>query len=150
MQAWRTVYICYWNIFDYCKVFCETVMKILVNITNYPESTTRWNLAQQNHPWRASVPAYLQKQAPQIFLFLINFQCTENLSKRDRISCSDKNVFWKYAASLQENTYVEVWFEESFFVTLLKSHFSMGFLLQICCIFSEHLFIWRADSVSFW
>ena len=26
------------------------------------------------------------------------------------------------------------------FVTLLKSHFGMGFLLKICCIFSEHLF----------
>ena len=25
--------------------------------------------------------------------------------------------------------------------TLLKSHFSMGVLLQICCIFSEHLFL---------
>ena len=25
--------------------------------------------------------------------------------------------------------------------TLLKSHFGMGILLQICCIFSEHLFL---------
>ena len=28
----------------------------------------------------------------------------------------------------------------SCFATLLKSHFDMGVLLQICCIFSEHLF----------
>ena len=28
-----------------------------------------------------------------------------------------------------------------FKATLLKSHFSMGVLLQICCIFSEHLFL---------
>ena len=28
---------------------------------------------------------------------------------------SEKNVFWKYAANLQENTHVEVWF-----ATLLK------------------------------
>ena len=26
-------------------------------------------------------------------------------------------------------------------VTLLKSHFGMGVLLQICCIFSEHIFL---------
>ena len=25
--------------------------------------------------------------------------------------------------------------------TLLKSHFGMGVLLEICCIFSEHLFL---------
>ena len=25
--------------------------------------------------------------------------------------------------------------------TLLKSHFGMGILLQVCCIFSEHLFL---------
>ena len=27
------------------------------------------------------------------------------------------------------------------FATLLRSHFVMGVLLQICCIFSEHLFV---------
>ena len=27
------------------------------------------------------------------------------------------------------------------FATVLKSHFGMGVLLYICCIFSEHLFI---------
>ena len=34
---------------------------------------------------------------------------------------------------------------------LLKSHFGMGVILKICCIFSEHLFIrhlWRAASES--
>ena len=28
------------------------------------------------------------------------------------------------------------------FATSLKSHFSMGVFLQICCIFSKHLFLW--------
>ena len=38
-----------------------------------------------------------------------------------------------------------------FFAILLKSHFSMAALLQICCIFSEHLFqrhLWVAASVN--
>ena len=37
-------------------------------------------------------------------------------------------VFWKYAANLQENTHAEVWFQKSYFATLLKSHFGMGIL----------------------
>ena len=45
--------------------------------------------------------------------------------------CSYKRVFWKYAANLLENTHAEVGF---------WSHFSMGVLLKICCVFSEHLF----------
>ena len=46
------------------------------------------------------------------------------------------------------NTHAKVRFQESFardllkcFATLLKSHFGMGVLLQICCIFPEQLFI---------
>ena len=38
-----------------------------------------------------------------------------------------------------------------FFAILLKSHFSMAAVLQICCIFSEHLFqrhLWVAASVN--
>ena len=42
--------------------------------------------------------------------------------------CSEEKVFWKYAAHLQENTHAEVWFQESCFATLLKSHFDMGIL----------------------
>ena len=38
--------------------------------------------------------------------------------------CSQKKVFWKYAANLQENTHVEV-----FKAILLRSHFGMGVLL---------------------
>ena len=28
--------------------------------------------------------------------------------------CSEKKVFWKYAANLQENTHAEVWFQLSY------------------------------------
>ena len=39
-----------------------------------------------------------------------------------------EKVFWKNAVNLQENTYAEVWFQQIYFASLLKSHF-MGFLL---------------------
>ena len=42
---------------------------------------------------------------------------------------SSEKVLWKYAADLQENTHTEVWFQWSWKVTLLKSHFDMGVLL---------------------
>ena len=48
-------------------------------------------------------------------------------------------MLWKYAANLPEHIYDEVWFQKSCFATLLKSHFVMGVLLYIDCIFSEHL-----------
>ena len=35
-------------------------------------------------------------------------------------------------------------------ITLLKSHFGMGVLLEICCIFSEHLFLRIPQECSFW
>ena len=41
-------------------------------------------------------------------------------------------MFW------QENTHVDIWFQQSCFVTLLKSRFGMP--LSIWCIFSERLF----------
>ena len=34
--------------------------------------------------------------------------------------------------------------------TLLKSHFGMGVLLQMCCIFSEHLFLRIPLDGCFW
>ena len=40
-----------------------------------------------------------------------------------------KKVFWKYAANVQENTHAEVWFQQSCFPTLLKSHFGLVVLL---------------------
>ena len=42
--------------------------------------------------------------------------------------CSQENLFWKYAANLQENTHAKVSFQESCLAALLKSHFSMGVL----------------------
>ena len=42
--------------------------------------------------------------------------------------CSEKKVFWKYAADLQENTHAEMQFQQSCKVTLLKSHFGMDVL----------------------
>ena len=50
-------------------------------------------------------------------------------------------MLWKYAANLPEHIYDEVWFQKSCFATLLKSHFVMGVLLYIDCIFSEHLLL---------
>ena len=47
----------------------------------------------------------------------------------------------KWAANLQEDTHPKVWFQKSCFTTLLKSHFGMVVLLQICSIYSEHIFI---------
>ena len=51
-------------------------------------------------------------------------------------SSSYKKMFRKHSANLQENTHAEVRFQKSCKGTLLKLHFGMGFLLQICCIFS--------------
>ena len=39
-------------------------------------------------------------------------------------------------------------FNKSCFATLLKSHFGMGFLLKICCMFSEYLFLGAASVYS--
>ena len=39
-------------------------------------------------------------------------------------------------------------FNKSCFATLLKLHFGMGFLLKICCMFSEHLFLGAASVYS--
>ena len=44
--------------------------------------------------------------------------------------------------NLPENTHAEA--------TLLKSHFRMGVLLQICCIFSAHLFLRTPLMGCFW
>ena len=49
-------------------------------------------------------------------------------------------VFWKYSANWKENTHAECK------ATFLKSHFCMGFLLSICCIFSEHLFFKKTSG----
>ena len=43
--------------------------------------------------------------------------------------------------SMQENTHAEVQFRQSCCAALLKSHFNLGVLLQICSMFSEHLFL---------
>ena len=55
--------------------------------------------------------------------------------------CSYGKVFWKYAANLEENILVKGQFQWSCKATLLKPHFDMDVLLQICCIYSEHLFL---------
>ena len=49
-------------------------------------------------------------------------------------------MFWKYAANLQENTHAEVWWVK----------FSMSVLLQVCCIFSEYLFLRKPLDGCFW
>ena len=52
-------------------------------------------------------------------------------------TCFSEKLFWKYEANLQENNPAEVWF-----ATLLKMHFSIDVLLEICYIFSEQLLLW--------
>ena len=56
---------------------------------------------------------------------------------------SYESEFWNYAANLKENTHTKVRFER------LKSHFSMGFLLQTWDIFSEHLFRETPQETAF-
>ena len=52
-------------------------------------------------------------------------------------------MFWKYVANLQENIHAKE-------ATLLKSHFGMAVLLQICCIFSKNLFLRTPLDGCFW
>ena len=42
----------------------------------------------------------------------------------------------------------EISYPEDLQATLLKSHFGMGVLLKVCCIFSEHLFLRAASGNS--
>ena len=56
----------------------------------------------------------------------------------------------KICGKFTENDHAEVQFQLSCFATLVKSHFGIGVLLQICCIFSERFFLkghlWTANS----
>ena len=44
-------------------------------------------------------------------------------------SCPLEKVFGKYAANLQKNTHDEVWFQQSCFAILLKSHLGIVAIL---------------------
>ena len=57
-------------------------------------------------------------------------------------------MFCKYAANIREDTHAKVWFLESSKSTLLKSHFRMGVLLYIWCIFAEKLF-WQTPMGNY-
>ena len=81
---------------------------------------------------------------------IMALQCKWETQKQPSRGVPGKKIFWKYAVNLQENTHAEVWFQYSCFATLLKSHFGMGILLKICCIFSEHFFLRRPLSGCFW
>ena len=54
--------------------------------------------------------------------------------------CLCRKVLWKYGASVQENTYAEVWNYTSTWV----------FSCKTCYIFSGHLFIRTPMECSFW
>ena len=58
------------------------------------------------------------------------------------LQSSHRKVSWKQAANLQENIHAKVWFR--------ISHFGMAVLLQICCIFLEHLFLRTSLEGCFW
>ena len=64
--------------------------------------------------------------------------------------CPLEKIFWKCAANLQENTHAEVWFQQSCFATLLRSHLGIFFFLQTCCIISDHLFKRTNLEGCFW
>ena len=42
------------------------------------------------------------------------------------------------------------WYFDIIKATLLKSHFDMGILMQICCILSEHFFLGAPLGGCFW
>ena len=56
----------------------------------------------------------------------------------------------KRCSQLQESTHAKGWFQYTCFATLLKSHFGMGALLSLCCIFSEDLFLRTPLGGCFW
>ena len=58
-----------------------------------------------------------------------HWRLTAEINRRAIQRYFQEKVFWKYAATLQENTNAEVQFQQSYFATLLKSHFRMGVLL---------------------
>ena len=80
---------------------------------------------------------YFQNRNLQMF-----WKCC--FQKQPTQCCPLVKVLWKYTANIQENTHVDVRFQQSCFTTcfatLLKSNFGMGVLLQICYRFSQHLF----------
>ena len=53
------------------------------------------------------------------------------------LGCFKNEIYFVAGASEKENTHTKVWFQ----YIILKSHFCMSLPLQICCIFSEHLFL---------
>ena len=57
-------------------------------------------------------------------MFNLKFQKPNNRCSPPEVFLG--KVFWKYAANLQETTHAKVRFHQSFFATLLKSHFGMG------------------------
>ena len=67
----------------------------------------------------------LEKDQTKYILSGTKHRLTEAAIQR----CSYKKVLRKYEANLQENTYAEVRFQQSYKTTLLKSHSGMGALL---------------------
>ena len=61
----------------------------------------------------------------QIYRKTLISKCDFNKVAKQPSKCSEKKVFWKYAANLQENTHAEMRFQQSCKVTLLKSYFDM-------------------------
>ena len=55
--------------------------------------------------------------------------CSEPSLQRSSHKKAFWKSFWQYVANLQDNTHLEVWFQWSYFATILKSHFRMGVFL---------------------
>ena len=107
-----------------------------------------------NISWSSSYPLINSITIPKIIivvkLWTVKFYELLRSTEAALQRCSCKKVFWKYAASIQENTHPEMWFQQSCKTTLLKSHFGMGALPYIHWIFSEHLFLRTSAKVYFW
>ena len=76
---------------------------------------------------------WTQKFRKQPSRVVLRKKCSENMQQIYRRTPKLKCDFNKIAEQL-----------------LLKSHFGMGVLLQICCIFPEHLFLRTALDGCFW
>ena len=108
------------------------------SFVDYKEQNLRfysWNIACQQYWLREQICLELKVW---ISSFLnIRSSCTKYSSPEVFLGKGFLKIYSKFTGELPCRSVISI----NMYVTLLKSHFSMGFLLQICCIFSEHIFL---------
>ena len=112
-------------------MFCYTSTNKNLVKSNQQESAGKNDSLSVRLNALRSLANIFEGPCPISMLLAVNYFQKKHLSEAAVSRCSLKKVFWKYAANLLENTHEEVQFQ----AILLKSHFGMGVLLQICCIF---------------